>query len=120
MRSRLVPIDAGLDEAALRLRHAGEPRTLIAEAVVAAVREGAGAGDASWRGRIAFLMLADVSVPAELRPTLATLLSPQAAAPRERADETVAWPAAAPPRYRATVAFGRRNEPWLVSVERIP
>lgn len=122
MRSRLVPIDAGFDEEELRARYAGKPGTVIVEAVVGAVREGAETDDASWRGEIQRLVIADVRVPAELRPAMTAFLPAEteaAASRRERAERQVAWPAPVSARYRATVAFGRRNEPWLVGVEAI-
>lgn len=38
---------------------------------------------------------------------------------RERRAAESGWPAPIEPRYRATLAVGRRQEPWLIDVSRI-
>ncbi len=119
MRSRLVPIDADQDREALRRRHEDRHDLVVVEALVDAVRDATGLCGPVWRGRVTYLLLADVRVPADLRHALAPFLPKETAdeaAKRDRAQRTHAWPAANPPRYRAVVAIGRRAEPWLVSV----
>jgi len=37
----------------------------------------------------------------------------------EQRERPLSWPAPAPPRYRAVVVFGSRNEPWLVDVSEL-
>ena len=122
MRSRLVPIDAGRDEASLRRRFPDRARYLIVPGIVRAVAGGADAGDPAWRGQIADVLVSDLHVPRELAPALKTFLPQEtqdAVSKREQRERPRSWPAPTPPRYRAVVAFGRRNEPWLVSVSKI-
>jgi hypothetical protein len=117
MRSRLVPIDAGLDEQALRSRYADRARYLIVEGLVRALRDADGTG--TWRGRVARLSVSRIRVPRELTAAFSKFLSREtesAVLESERKERQVSWPAPAPPRYRVVVAFGRRNEPWLVSL----
>ena len=79
-------------------------------------------GAAHLRGRVVGLLADRVHVPRELRAPLAPFLPRERsreALEREREEPERAWPAPAPPRYRATLAFGRRREPWLVRVTAI-
>jgi len=120
MRSRLVPIDAGRDAAALRSRYPDRARHLIVPGLVRAVRKGSVSGGAAWRGQIALLAVSDLRVPRELAPALTNVLpleTERAAFERERREPQISWPSPSAPRYRAVVAFGRANEPWLVSVD---
>ena len=117
MRSRLVPVDAATDEAELRGRYPDRARTLIVQAIVRAERDGT-----EWRGRIPNLVMSDIRVPRELVPSLERFLPKETereVMERGRGSNRVSWPDPRPPRYRAVVAFGRRNEPWLVSVSEI-
>lgn len=119
MRSRLVPIDAGRDESALRGRFPDRARYLIVKGLVRAVRGGTDAGGAAWRGEITQLLVSDIRVPREIAPALRKFQPQETQAEafvRERRERQLSWPAPTPPRYRAVVVFGRRNEPWLVSV----
>jgi len=119
MRSRLVPVDAGREEAALRRRFPDRARFLIVPALVRAVQGGADTGDPSWRGQIAEVLVTNLHVPRELASALKTFLPQEtedAVLKREQRERQLSWPAPTPPRYRAVVTFGSRNEPWLVSV----
>jgi hypothetical protein len=122
MRSRLVPVDAGNDAEALRRRHPDRARYLIVPGLVRAVRAGPDSGGASWRGQIAEVFVGDIRVPRELAPALKKFLPRETsgeAFEREQREREVSWPAPTPPRYRAVVVFGRRNDPWLVSVSEL-
>jgi len=122
MRSHLVPVDAGRDAETLRRRFPDRARYLIVPGIVRAVQGGADAGDPSWRGQIAAVLVSDLHVPRELAPALKTFLPQEtedAVSKREQRERQLSWPAPTPPRYRAAVAFGSRNEPWLVSVSEI-
>ncbi len=122
MRSRLVPVDAGRDAETLRRRFPDRAHYLIVPALVRAVQGGADAGDPSWRGQIAEVLVTNLHVPRELAPALKTFLPKETEAEaqkRERRERQLSWPVPTPPRYRAVVAFGSRNEPWLVSVSEI-
>ena len=122
MRSRLVPIDAERDERVLRRRYSDRGRILIVAGLVRAVKGGADTGDPAWRGQILAVFASNLRVPRELAPALQKFLPQEtqdAVSERERRERQVSWPAPAPPRYQAVVAFGRRNEPWLVSVSEL-
>jgi hypothetical protein len=122
MRSHLVPVDAGRNAETLRRRFPDRARYLIVPGIVRAVQGGADAGDPSWRGQIAAVLVSDLHVPRELAPALKTFLPQEtedAVSKREQRERQLSWPAPAPPRYRAVVTFGSRNEPWLVGVSEI-
>lgn len=116
-RSRLLPIDAARDAAGLAARPPDRRRVAVLPALltVHVIREEA--GQVSLRPFLE-LRVGSIHVPHRMRGTFAPWL------PRETPDErdrrlagSPPWPAPAPPRYRATVAWGRRHEPWLVAVE---
>lgn len=122
MRSRLVPIDAGNDERELRRRYPDRARHLVVQAIVRAVRNASDAGSV-WHGQISTLLVTDIGVPGELAFVLKPFLSKETPAEvleREQKLKAGTWPAPTPPRYRAVVAFGSRNEPWLVGVSEMP
>jgi hypothetical protein len=103
--SRLVLVDAGLDPEALRRRHPDRSRSLIVPGVVQA------------SGVVSELRVESIYVPLRLRPVLDEMARDEEVRRQRLAG---AEDAPRPPRYRAVVAFGRRGEPWLVSVERLP
>ncbi|HWN43802.1 MAG TPA: DUF4824 family protein [Thermoanaerobaculia bacterium] len=109
--SRLVVVDAGRDREALRRRHPDRSRYLVVPGTVDAreVRPGV------FEGLVSDLRVNSIHVPLRLRPALDELVT----AERMRR-ETSNSAYVDSPRYRATVAFGRRGEPWLVSVEKLP
>jgi len=122
MRSRLVPVDAGRDAETLRRRFPDRARYLIVPAIVRAVQGGTDAGDPAWRGQIAAVLVSDLHVPRALAPALKTFLPQEtedAVSKREQRERQLSWPAPTPPRYRAAVTFGSRNEPWLVGVSEL-
>lgn len=119
MRSRLFPIDAGTDLDLLRRRYPDRSRhVVLAGAVRPRVVEGDD-GERVVQGRIEELSVARVHVPRRLAETLAPF------APKETWEEIDArmreeaagrWPEPLPPRYAATLAIGKRLEPWLLEV----
>ncbi|MFL6200723.1 MAG: DUF4824 family protein [Thermoanaerobaculia bacterium] len=102
--SRLLVVDAGLNREALRLRHPDRTRSLIVPGVVRP-------------NGVSELRLDSIHVPLRLRPVLDEVVKAEEVR-RQRIAGAEDGPR--PPRYRANVAFGRRGEPWLVSVERLP
>lgn len=111
MRSRLVPIDAGRDEALLRRRYPDASRYAVVEGIIVVGSARTESGEVEPRGRVLGLVVGEIYVPRELRSRLDALPA------EEPVPETnPAWPAPREARYQATVAFGRRNEPWLVEV----
>jgi hypothetical protein len=102
--SRLVAMDAGLEREALRRRHPDRRRFVIVPGVV------------RKDGVVTEVGVESVHVPLRLRPVLDEIVKAELVRRHRMAAED--WPR--PPRYRMDVAFGRRGEPWLVSVEKLP
>jgi hypothetical protein len=103
--SRLVVVDAGLDREALRRRHPDRRRFVIVPGVVGP------------DGVVSELGLESIHVPLRLRPVLDEIVTGELVRRHRIAG---AEDAPRPPRYRMDVAFGRRGEPWLVKVEKLP
>jgi hypothetical protein len=118
MRSRLFAVDAGLDLEGLLRRYPDRARHAVARGIVSLGIFQPAEGAARLAANLQVLP-ERVHVPAGIRPTLLPFLPRETedqVLKRERSEVEVAWPAPAPPRYRAVLALGRRLEPWLVSV----
>jgi hypothetical protein len=105
--SRLIAVDAGLDAKALRAKYADRARYAIVHGRVRPMLEG---GGAHVGGYIAAVINDGVNVPLGMRKAFEGV--------PPRAYEFGARYAG--PEIEATVAFGKRFEPWLVGVERKP
>ncbi len=111
LASRLVPIDVGLDPAALRRLHPDRSRCLVVPAIVAPrwtpleASAEEGSGRAVLSGRIRNLLVPEVHVPRDRAASLGGL---RAAAP------------AAPPRYEVLLRLGAHLEPWVAEVRPLP
>ena len=107
--SRLVPIDVGNDPAALRARHPDTRAVAVMEATVS-LRFVSHAGQRPFlMGRVTSVLPHEIHVPREWRGALVGLQSDEAPG---------AWPPPErEPRFRATVAWGKRLEPWIAHVE---
>jgi hypothetical protein len=117
-RSRLVAIDAGLDARRLRERYADRSRYAIVPGSVGVVVDRAPGGALAARG-VVELAVRQVHVPHELLARLESFvptIDRDEFVRRERAQRGM-LPVAQPPRYRATVAFGRDGRPWLRDVQ---
>jgi hypothetical protein len=107
--SRLVPIDVGLDPAALRARYPDASRYLI---TAAEVRMHIGYSDPKRRGEghaqgnITRLLTSPIHLPRRFHATLVQATRRQPAILQ-------------PPRYTATVRYGTRFEPWVVDLQAI-
>ena len=129
-RSRLHPVDASLDAAALRARHPDRQRVLVVRAVVSA--ECSGHWDAQsrtlsppfLRGRIQRLLVEEIQLPRGRRTFLDALASGEARPPGAGATTAGAVAAGKPspavPRYTVVLRTGRRFEPWVAEVRPIP
>ena len=108
MGSRLLAVDAGTDPEELRRRYPDRSRHLVLRASVSIHL--AGQERKLLEGRLSGPQVGGVHVPRSLRPVLDEIVrnTPQEAREAPKA-----------PRYRVTVAAGRRYEPWAVEVERI-
>lgn len=115
MGSRLLVVEVGKDAAALRRRFPDRNRYAVVPGKVdlrytPAVEDPPHQRPVQIEGS-AQLAGPSLHVPLRWRPVLDRF----AAAPPDVSGKTPVKP-----RYRATVAFGRSGEPWLVQVERLP
>ena len=107
--SRLFAVDAGLDAAALRAQYADRARYAIVSGKVRASRTGKGS---KLQGYIESIHNARVNVPREMLPRLgSTSLRPSPSIVRHPGDAVASVDG---PGFEATIAFGKRYEPWLV------
>jgi Domain of unknown function (DUF4824) len=101
--SRLFVVDAGVDRDALRARYPDRARYAIVRGEVRPLSSVGGAGKAS--GYVAGVSVPSINVPLRLRNVFADAqLSEYGQAARTRVEATVAW--------------GRRLEPWLADAVR--
>jgi uncharacterized protein DUF4824 len=101
--SRLFVVDAGADSDALRAKYPDRARYAIVRGEVRPAAAGAGADRAV--GQVDSVSVASINVPLRLRGVFADAqLSDYGPAPRTPLEATVAW--------------GRRLEPWLVEAAR--
>jgi Domain of unknown function (DUF4824) len=119
-RSRLMPVDAGVDPDALRGRYPDRGRYAVVPALVVARASVTEGGVATSSGFIDRLAVERVTVPRRWLATLEPFI-PKASETdldrRLREDAAASrWPPVAPPRYRATVLYGRGLDPWLADV----
>ena len=103
--SRLFAVDAGLDPARLRETYADRARFIIAKGLVKPTYD-YGKHRRRVQGYIQRLSVEDIHVPLEHRKLLDALIAKDHS--RREAD--------APPRYDIALAYGRRFEPWIVTV----
>ena len=96
--SRLFVVDAGLDAATLRAQYPDPTRNLIVRGQVRPQRVSRDRQD-SLSGHISALSVAQINVPLKFQPALK-----QASAANKKAS------------YSATLAFGKRLEPWIVEL----
>ena len=125
-RSRLHPVDAALDEGALRARHPDRHRVLVVRAVVTAESysrwdpETRKTSPPFLRGRIQRLLVEEIQVPREKRALLDALAAGEALPAGAGATSTAATasgrPSAEVPRYEVVLRTGRRLEPWVAEV----
>jgi hypothetical protein len=101
--SRLFAVDAGLDASALRAKYPDRSRYAIVTGKVRAHRDGTGN---KLKGYVAEIHNIRVNVPLELVPSIGSV------------PKSHRWAVATPngPAFEATIAFGKRHEPWLLDV----
>jgi len=107
--SRLFAIDVGAHKTRLRDSYPDTNRYLIMQALIKPIWRGNGK-DGEWKGRITQLLINTINVPLEHRAVFELLEDRQNNRNRGKLL----------PRYKVTFAFGRRGEPWVVGVEKIP
>lgn len=129
-RSRLYPVDASRDAAALRARHSERHRVLVVRAIVSI--ECAGKWDSKTRtlsapflrGTVKRLLVEEIQLPRERRGFLDALASgemrPAGAGATRPAPGEASKPAPGAPRYTVVLRTGRRLEPWVAEVRPVP
>lgn len=119
MRSRLFPVDAGPDAAPLLRGYPDRRLHLILPGVVALVLREVEGRPPELGGSISTLLVEDLHVPLRWHAPLQTWLpkvTEEQYYEHARQEAHAGWPAPSPPRFRATIAIGRRLEPWLIGV----
>ena len=96
--SRLFVVDAGLDAEVLRAQYPDPARHLIVRGQIRPQRVTRGKQD-QLAGHVSALSISQINVPLEFQPAF------KQAAPTGKA-----------PSFAATVAFGKRLEPWIVAL----
>ena len=115
--SRLVPVDVGTNPAALRKRYPDRQRFIVAPAMAnLRLIPRKGAIPARLAGEVMTIMPSNLYVPKEHRTLLDRLL----AADKDARDNQPWQRLRHDPRYRVTVKYGRRLEPWIVGIEPMP
>lgn len=109
LETHLVPIDVDNDPAALRARHPDTRSIAVVEAT-AALQYVRHAGQPPFlMGRVTSVLPSEINVPREWRGSLVGLQSDE---------EAGFWPPPQrEPRFRVTVSWGQRLEPWMTNVE---
>jgi len=107
--SHLTPIDVDNDPAALRARHPDTRAVAVVEATVALRYVGNAGQPPFLAGRVTSVLPAAISVPREWRGVLEGLQTDAGSGTRP--------PPQREPRFRVTVSWGRRLEPWITNVE---
>ncbi|MEW5756095.1 MAG: DUF4824 family protein [Pseudomonadota bacterium] len=104
---RLFVIDAGLDKDQLRRQYAEPGRYVIMQALI---RPNWTTIDkqAKWVGHITELLIDQINIPYQHRSVFT-----------EVEGDTVNRSQNQHPRYQVRVAFGKRNEPWVLGAEKI-
>jgi hypothetical protein len=107
--SHLVPIDVDNNPDALRGRHPDTRAVAVVEATVALRYVGNAGQPPFLMGRVTSVLPPEVNVPREWRGALEGLQSD---------DQPGVWPPPQrEPRFRATISWGKRLEPWITHVE---
>lgn len=119
MRSRLFPVDAGVDAEALRRRYGGRRGHAVVAGLLRPKVVQSENGVPTLSADVLGLVVSQVHVSRKFRQHLEGFLPGETweeVEVRERREAESGWPLPTPPRYQATLAVGRRYEPWLVSV----
>jgi len=109
--SRLLPVDAGLDPRQLRQRYPDTSHYILVSGRIRISYDDRGNGRIT--GFIDSISITSIHVPSELHAIFNSL------PPIHDLNEALGYPQAYEPRYRVKVAYGRRYEPWIMSVEAI-
>lgn len=106
LESRLFAIDAGLDPAKLRQKYPDTSRFLISPGQVRVSTYYNGKTKEQYSGSISGLSVEKIHVPLSQRHVFSKFLK----------EDTLRDNSKAGPRYKITLAYGKRFEPWIESV----
>jgi hypothetical protein len=111
--SHLSPIDVDNDPEALRRRHPDRRRVAVVEATASLVFVSNAGQPPFLAGLVTSVLPGEINVPREWRGLLDGL--------RPEPEAAAVWPPPLrEPRFRATIAWGKRLEPWITNVELLP
>ena len=117
--SRLFAIDAGNDPASLRQRYPDRTRCIITPALVRIqllrAHDQEPHRSARLAGYVERLLTDSIQVPRDRRGALTSL-----AAPRQEYSFSGQSEKVFAPRYRVTLNYGKRHEPWVTAVQPLP
>jgi hypothetical protein len=128
-RSRLFLIDLGTDAGELRRRYADRSRYLIAAALVGldyrpiVKPENGKEEPPHLQGHVQELLIETIHVPLDRRAPLDAMRREEVEEAAKGGESTGTWyrpPYSGPPRYRVTLTYGRRLEPWIADLARLP
>ncbi len=105
-RSRLFVVDAGRDVTRLRQQYSDEKRYIIAPGIVRMTRVTIDKADV-LRGFVVNLAVERIHLPLSLRQEFEPFLM----------NSVRYWESEEEPRYQVQLAYGRKYEPWIISVE---
>jgi hypothetical protein len=106
VNSRLFAVDVGLDATALRATYPDRARYAIVHGSVRARYHAERGAAGEWTGYIEGIDNGQINVPLEFRKAIGSV-------PQTREWES---PTQVGPLFQATVAFGKRFEPWVTAV----
>ena len=106
--SRLFAIDAGLDRARLRNTYPDTSQYILMQALIRPTWS-RDENEEEWKGTITGLLIGTINIPLEHRALFEPLEAAQLRRNRNRQT----------PRYTVRVAFGKRAEPWVITVGKL-
>ena len=110
--TRLYAVDAGIDPQTLKEKYADGSKYIITKAQI---RVSFTPGTKEVYGYISRLSVGKVHVPRKFRQVIDPILHFTHRKGRSvRRDETIT---PHPPRYQVKIAYGKRYEPWIISIE---
>lgn len=112
--SHLMLADLDLDAARLRARYPDRTRVAIVRAVVALTVVSEPGREPRLRGRVLEVLASELNLPRDLRHGIEPLVARTGTAREEALPGAKAEPR--PPRYVATIRWGRHFEPWVESI----
>ncbi|MFT7823311.1 MAG: DUF4824 family protein [Sulfurimonas sp.] len=111
---RLYAIDAGNDAVILRERYPDRSKYIIAKGIIDAFYN---VKQKKIYGNFFSMSISNIHVPLEFRKILEPIMERKQS--NMKKDRTYPMIMQHAPRFKATIAYGKRFEPWIVSIEPI-